>query len=356
MRLLRRRERRLFMLRWGLSIRNPCDEVITTPMSDMGTVIPILSCNCVPVFADVDPVTGNLTAETIAKTITPKTKAVIVVHLFGRPAKMDSICKLLSERGIALIEDCAQAHYAEYKGQKVGTFGDFGCFSLQSSKQITCGDGGMTLVNTEKYSERASLFADKGFDRKRSLSTILFLAPNYWMTELQAAVGRCQLRRLPGLIRSRQQSAEQLRQALQDIPQIILPEDTDAKNAWWRFTFGVDERAIGVSTMDFVEALKVEGVKTSKEFPARPLFAHDLISKQQTYGTSRFPFSKVFYEQPMLDNFPGFKEFAGRMIPIGWSSQVKPRHVDSIDAAIRKVVQALVSSRSKSSAAVPVAG
>jgi hypothetical protein len=120
----------------------PCDEIITTAMSDMGTVIPILMQQCIPVFADVDPVTGNLTAETIAKKITSRTRAVIVVHLFGRPAELGPIQELLRHKGIALIEDCAQAHLAEYRGKKVGTFGDLGCFSLQGSKQITCGDGG----------------------------------------------------------------------------------------------------------------------------------------------------------------------------------------------------------------------
>src|SRR5262249_20900267 len=127
----------------------PRDEIITTGMSDMGTVIPILMQNCIPVFADVDPVTGNLTADTIAKKITDRTRAVIVVHLFGRPADMAPIQELLRSKGIALIEDCAQAHLADYGGKKIGTFGDLGCFSLQGSKQITCGDGGLTLVNRE---------------------------------------------------------------------------------------------------------------------------------------------------------------------------------------------------------------
>src|SRR5262249_50707660 len=109
----------------------PCSEIITTPVTDMGTVIPILACNCVPVFADIDPVTGNLTAESIAAKITARTAAVILVHLFGRPAEIGPIAELLRDRGIALIEDCSQAHYAAYAGRMVGTFGDFGCFSLQ---------------------------------------------------------------------------------------------------------------------------------------------------------------------------------------------------------------------------------
>ena len=327
----------------------PCDEVITTPMSDMGTVIPILCCNCVPVFADVDPITGNLTAETIAEKITPRTRAVIVVHLFGRPADMTPIRELASSHGIVLIEDCAQAHFAEYDGKKVGSIGDFGCFSFQSSKQITCGDGGMTLVNSKEYYGRAALYADKGFDRKRPDPTIMFLSPNYRMTELQAAVTLAQLGRLEGLSKARQESASALTKCLREMPQVILPEDrAGTKCAWWRYTFSIDEEAVGVSTQDFVTVLSTEGVKTSKEFPPRPLFEHDMLLKQATYGSSRYPFSAVQQAAPGIEDFPGFREFAGRVIPIGWSAQVKQQHVKSIGAAVRKSIRILSDSNTRS--------
>jgi len=326
----------------------PGDEVITTPMSDMGTVIPILSCNCLPVFADVDAVTGNLTAESIAEKITPRTRAVIVVHLFGRPAEMNAIVRLCSDRGIAVIEDCAQAHFAEYDGKKVGAIGDFGCFSFQSSKQITCGDGGMTLVNSDQYHERAKLYADKGFDRKRPSPTIVFLSPNYRMTELQAAVALAQLKRLKGLIRSRRESADLLTKHLAKIPEVTLPETPESvRCAWWRYTFGIDEQAVGVSTLDFVTALRVEGVKTSKEFPPRPLFEHDMLRDRQTYGQSGYPFTESC-RPPELADLPGFCEFASRVVPIGWSSQVKRKHVKSIAAAIRRTVRVLTADRTVS--------
>jgi len=327
---------------------DPGDEVITTPMSDMGTVIPILLCNAVPVFADVDPVTGNLTAKTIAEKITPRTKAVIVVHLFGRPAEMDPIVQLCSQRGIRVIEDCAQAHFAEYAGKKVGSIGDFGCFSFQSSKQITCGDGGMTLVNAGEYADRASLYADKGFDRKRPSPTIAFLAPNYRMTELQAAVVRSQLKRLPALITARRDSADRLARLLSEVPQVSLPDTPPGtRPAWWRFTFRIDEESVGIDTLDFAAAIGAEGVKTSKEFPPRPLFDHDMLRDRLTYGSSGYPISESSYAQPRLEDYPGFRKFATRVIPIGWSSHVKPEHVKGIDAAIRKVVRVLSRSRSQ---------
>ena len=176
---------------------DPCDEIVTTPLTDMGSVIPILACNCIPVFADVDPRTGNLTAETIASKLTQRTRAVVLVHLFGRPADLAPIRDLLDRHGIALIEDCSQAHFAEYAGKKVGTWGDLGCFSLQQSKQMTCGDGGITLVNRDDLAGRARLFVDKGWDRAGGIRAYPFLGMNYRMTELQAAVALAQLRKLP---------------------------------------------------------------------------------------------------------------------------------------------------------------
>ena len=127
----------------------PGDEIITTPITDMGTVIAILACNLVPIFADVDPRTGIVTAETIEKQISPKTRAIIPVHLFGQPADMDPILALARQHDLKVIEDCAQAHLATYKGRPVGTLGDIGCFSYQQSKQMTTGDGGMVITGDE---------------------------------------------------------------------------------------------------------------------------------------------------------------------------------------------------------------
>ena len=240
---------------------NPGDEVVTTPLTDMGSVIPILACNCLPVFADVDPETGNLTAETIERKLTPRTRAVVLVHLFGRPADLGPICELLRDRKIALIEDCSQAHDAEYQGKKVGTFGDFGTFSFQQSKQITCGDGGITLVNRPELAERAALFADKGWDRKRGARSHLFLGMNYRMTELQGAVVLRQLERLPGLIKARRATAESLADELRSIRGVVPPpEQAGVDPSWWMFAFRIDEEKLGVSTAEFGEALAVEGV------------------------------------------------------------------------------------------------
>src|SRR6185436_13683961 len=128
----------------------PGDEIVTTSITDMGALTPILYQAAIPVFADTDPRTYNVTAETIAPRITRRTKAVIVTHLFGNPCDMDPIVELCREKGLLLLEDCAQAFGATYKGRPVGTIGDIGCFSLQQTKHMTAGEGGMVVARDEK--------------------------------------------------------------------------------------------------------------------------------------------------------------------------------------------------------------
>jgi perosamine synthetase len=316
----------------------PGDEVITTPMTDMGTVIPILASNCLPIFADIDPVTGNLTAESIACKITPRTRAVILVHLFGRPADLAGITDLLRRRGIPLIEDCAQAHGAEYQGRKVGTFGDFGCFSLQQSKQITCGDGGVTLVNRSDLAERAALFVDKGWDRKRGARAHLFLGMNYRMTELQGAVALAQLHRLPGMIRARRAMADRLTRHLQRVPGVLPPpEHEGVLPSWWMYAFRIAEDVLGVSPDAFAEAVMTEGVPLRRTYLPAPIFEFDVLKDQRTYGQSRYPFGAYPYEQAELVDFPGYQKFTQRLLFLGWSHHVRERHVEGIAAAVRKL-------------------
>jgi dTDP-4-amino-4,6-dideoxygalactose transaminase/predicted dehydrogenase len=316
----------------------PCDEVITTPLSDMGTVIPIIACNCIPVFADVDPNTGILTAESIEKKITPRTKAVILVHLFGRPADLSPIVELLDRHGIALIEDCAQAHVAEYAGKKVGTFGVFGCFSLQQSKQITCGDGGITLVNRKEYIERAKIYPDKGWARSSGRNH-QFFGMNYRMTELQGAVALAQMRKLPSLIAARREPAEKLAELLSRIHGVLLPpQSSEINSSWWKFPIGIDARSTGISTDEFADALRVEGLRMMRRYLPRPLFEEEMIRCRRTFGQSGYPFSAVVYAAPDVSDFPGLAEFNERWLLLEWSSRVKRNHVDGIHRAVEKVI------------------
>jgi dTDP-4-amino-4,6-dideoxygalactose transaminase/predicted dehydrogenase len=330
----------------------PGDEVITTPMTDMGTVIPILASNCLPIFADIDPVTGCLTAETIARKITPRTRAVILVHLFGRPADLSGITELLRGRGISLIEDCAQAHDAEYQGRKVGTFGDFGCFSFQQSKQITCGDGGVTLVNREDLAERAALFVDKGWDRQRGARAHLFLGMNYRMTELQGAVALAQVRRLPGMTRARRAMADRLTGLLRDVPGVLPPPEVEGVvPSWWMYAFRTSQEALGLSPDAFAELMTAEGVPLRRSYLPVPLFEYDVIKHQRTYGRSGYPFTAFPYKAPDPEDFPGYREFVQQLLFMPWSHRVREPHVSGIAAAARKAAALAQQTRTSRSVA-----
>ena len=141
------------------------DEVITGPVTDMGSVIGILFQNAIPVFADLDPHTYNLNPESIEERITDKTKAILVIHLAGNPSDMDAIMGIAKKHGVYVVEDCAQSYLSYYKGKLAGTFGDAGCFSTNDFKLISTGDGGMIIMNDEDLYNRAFRFADKNYDR-----------------------------------------------------------------------------------------------------------------------------------------------------------------------------------------------
>ena len=204
------------------------DEVIVTPRTFLASASCIVREGAIPVFADVDPISGNLTAETIESKITDKTKAVILVHLAGWPCEMDSIMELSERHSFYVIEDCAQAHGAEYRGQPVGSIGHVGCFSFCQDKIMTTGgEGGMLVTNDEEIWKKAWAFKDHG----KSYDTVFnaqhppgfrwlheSFGTNYRLTEMQAAIGRQQLAKLPDWSRARRKNAEILDACVADIP------------------------------------------------------------------------------------------------------------------------------------------
>lgn len=322
----------------GILGLEPGDEVITTPITDMGSIIPILWCNGIPVFADIDPLTGNITADSIEQQITGRTRAVVLVHLFGRPANVVEIRDLLKKRGIVLIEDCSQAHLARVDEQLVGTFGDFGCFSLQQAKQITCGDGGFTLVRDEAMLQRARLFVDKGWNRRSGTRAHEFLGMNYRMSEMQGAVALAQLKRLPGLIQARQSAANDLFRHLQATRGLVVPDPLPGHSpSWWIFNFCIDEDLLGISPDLFARLLQVEGVRARRNYLPRPIFEEEVLKQKITYGTSQFPYSISDAAAPDIDAMPGLQEFMNRQMVISWSSRVQSSHVSQICDAISRV-------------------
>lgn len=329
----------------------PGDEIITPPVTDMGTIIAIIHRGALPVFADVDPIHGIIETESVLKKINNRTKAVIVVHLFGLPSNTEYLKSISKEHGFYIIEDCAQAHFAEYNGKYVGTLGDIGCFSFQQSKQITTGDGGMTVTNNKYLAERAKLFSDKCYIREGSKSNIPFLGMNYRMTELQAAIGIEQLKKLNRILNNRRISADTLTKRLKTIDGVYPVEfSSNLKHSYWRYSFQIDNEIVKCNASQFVIALNAEGIPCTlgynlsqlrdQNMIPRLLFEHDCIQQGNTFGDSAWPFSindirKIDYNR---DDYPNALYFQSNIINISWNERIKDNDVEDIACAIQKIV------------------
>ncbi|MEZ5215780.1 MAG: aminotransferase class V-fold PLP-dependent enzyme [Ilumatobacteraceae bacterium] len=213
----------------------PGDEIITTAITDMGAITGLLYQGVIPVFADVDPVSLNVTLDTVAARLSDRTRAVIVTHLLGNPADITRIAAWCRQRGLWVIEDAAQAYGATVQGRPVGTLGDIGCFSTQQGKHLTAGEGGFVVTDDDALARRTRLFVNKGWPYGESGPDHEFLAPNYRTTELQSAVLLGQLPKLAGGVRRRIENAESLARDLVGVPGVYLPQvRTGDRCSYWR--------------------------------------------------------------------------------------------------------------------------
>ncbi|HEX2343526.1 MAG TPA: DegT/DnrJ/EryC1/StrS family aminotransferase [Vicinamibacterales bacterium] len=277
---------------------NPGAEVITTPITDLGTIIPIIQQNAIPVFGDVDA-SFNLDPIDLERKITPRTKAIIAVHLFGNPCDMDALIAVARRHRLALIEDCSQAHFAEYRGRLVGTLGELGCFSFQQSKLMTTGDGGMTMTANRAFAERMKLFVDKGWARKGfGPRAYLFHAPNYRMTELVGAVGLAQLAKLREVVDKRRELAARLTERLASVEGISpLPVTPGARSSYWVYGATISDG----NAAALAEQMRPHKVWASGGYIGKPIYlCSESLAAKKTFGTSQWPFTchepEVTYE------------------------------------------------------------
>jgi dTDP-4-amino-4,6-dideoxygalactose transaminase len=303
----------------------PGDEVITTPITDIGTVQGIMLQNGVPVFCDWDSDTFNMDPGDIEHRITERTKAIIAVHWAGNPCDMDAIMDIARRHNLIVIEDCAQAHFAEYKGQLVGTIGDMGCYSL-GGKLITAAGGGMFVTNNEKYARIAKGFANKGSEydeglrnslRPTSLRTgssrgFAFLGDFHRMSPLQAGVGLAQLGRLEQTLERRGRVAEIVDDMIHELPGITRPKYREGDRiSYYTFPFKVHEDILGVSPARFAEALRAEGVPSGQgALAGQPLYRFPVFAEEQTYGESRYPFVDEQGNRRIVDIGTAFRKVA----------------------------------------------
>jgi perosamine synthetase len=201
------------------------DEVITTPLSCVATTNPIVYLSARPVFADVEPVTLNIDPMLVEKKITPRTKAILPVHLFGHPVDMDPLMETAEKHNLHVLEDAAQAHGAKYKGKKVGSLGYVSCFSFYADKLMTTVEGGIAITNDQELAEQMRLLRSFGMTRQRKFYHPV-LGYNYKMSDLHAAIGLAQLRKLGDYIERKRNNISYLRSQLSH-PDLKLPVELD---------------------------------------------------------------------------------------------------------------------------------
>ncbi len=241
----------------------PGDEVIVSPYSMSASAIAPLVYGGIPVFADIDPNTFCMHSASIEACITSRTRAILIVHIFGHPADMDSILAIAKNHNLYVIEDCAQAPMGKYKGRNVGTIGDMGVFSLNYHKHIHTGEGGVIITDNTALAERCQMIRNHGENVtavKEVKDLTNLIGYNYRMTEIECAIGIEQLKKLPALLEQRLENVAFLDEHLSKFPAFeILPRLTDGSvNTYYVYPVKFNKEIAGIERNKFVEALNAE--------------------------------------------------------------------------------------------------
>lgn len=308
----------------------PGDEVVTTSITDMGAITPILYEGGVPVFCDVDPATAVVTAETIAARIGPRTRAVIVTHLFGLPCDMAPILELARTHDLMVIEDCAQAPLGRDRGAVVGTLGHVGCFSFQQGKHMTTGEGGMVISGDAALAARLRKFVDKGWGYGEARPDHDFPALNGRMTELQGAVGLAQLEKLPSVVERRRESAAWMCSRLGGLAGIEVPvARADAEHVFWRFALSVNPARVDGGATRVAEALAAHGVASAPHYIQRPAYETAVFRAWRDHPVVAGPYlAAKRVPQPEAGSMPGTERALERLLVLPWNE-----HYDRADLA-----------------------
>ncbi len=260
------------------------DEVIIPSFTMIATANAVTYTGAKPVIVDSEPNYWNIDTNKIEQKINKKTKAIVPVHTYGHPADMDLILDLAEDHGLYTVEDAAEAHGAEYKGNKTGGLGDMGCFSFYANKIITTGEGGMIVTNNEMLAKKARTLRAHAFSEDRHFWH-RYVGFNYRMSNLQAAVGLAQLERIEEFVKIRRKNARFYNSLLADAEGITLPPEAKwAKNVYWMYSVLI-ENAFGIGRDEMMKRLENTGIETRTFF--YPIHVQPIYAKR--YRNKKFP-------------------------------------------------------------------
>jgi dTDP-4-amino-4,6-dideoxygalactose transaminase len=333
----------------------PFDEIIVSPYSMSCSATAPLIWNAIPVFADVEPDCFCIDADSVESRITDRTKAIIAVDIFGQ-AYNQRINEIANRHGIKVIEDCAQAPYAKYKETFAGTLGEIGVYSLNYHKHIHCGEGGLIVTDDAEIADRLQLIrnhAEAVVEAKGETNLVNMIGFNFRMTEIEAAISREQLKKLPSLIRERTDIIRYLEKRLSQIPCLTMPKVRgDCTHVYYQHVMLFDESAAGVKRDRFADAVKAEltpitlreteGVKLACGY-VKPLYLQPMFQHKIAYGSKGFPWSSSGREYdysrgicPTVEDLHDHKLIAHEYIHPGLSK----RDIDDVCDAFEKVWEA----------------
>lgn len=290
----------------------PGDEVICPPYTMSASATAVLFYGGIPIFADLDPNRYTLDPSAIERCITPRTKAIMVVHLFGYPADMDAIMAIAKKHDLKVIEDAAQAPGVFYKGRPVGAIGDVGGFSLNFHKHIHTGEGGLLVTNNDDIALRCRLIRNHGENATEAYGVEDIsntIGSNYRFTELQAAIGIEQFKKLKGFLEHRTHLGRYLTSRLSSIPGLSIQEiEGGSTHSYYMYPIRFEENIIGVSRNLFLRAVSAElpipkywDTTPLAEGYVKPLYMNPIYQKQIAIGKKGFPFnynSGITYKYP----------------------------------------------------------
>jgi perosamine synthetase len=304
----------------GLGVA-PGDDVLVPSLTYVATANAVRYCGARPVFVDSDPLTWNIDPDDLRRKITRSAKAMIPVHLYGKPANMAAICSIAREHGIRVVEDAAEAHGARYGGKPVGAWGDIGAFSFYGNKIITSGEGGMVVTNDPALAATIRQLRGQGQDPERRY-WFPVVGYNYRLTNIQAAIGLAQLERIEPMLTARRQIEAWYRTALRDVEELLLPpvENTDEAVCW---LFSLVMRNHAGARRDRVIALLREA-----KIDSRPFFypCHTLPPYQSERDTAKCPNAEWLAERGL--NLPTW---------IGMTAEHVGRVCDALRRAMNQV-------------------